>query len=461
MRGSERLHLAQRRAANRLVLAVVLAGTFMAILDVAIVNVAIPSIRKDLHSGFGAVELVISAYTLTYACLLVTGGRLGDLYGRRRLFIIGLLLFAASSGACGAAPSIGVLVAARAVQGVGGALMYPQVLSIIQVTFSGEERARALGVFGSVIGIAAIAGQLVGGALLALDPFGLQWRSVFLVNVPLGVLAAIAAAVVLPDDQERSEAGLDRGGVGLITLALVLLAIPLLEGRDAGWPWWMLVCLVCAVPAFMVFLAFERRFAARGGSPLVRIELFRNRSFAGGVPIALLFTASYASFLLLLAVYLQAGLGFSPLHSALVYTPAAAGFFVTSLTAPRLVPLLGRHVLSIGYVTAAIGLLATAATVAAAGKWLVGWELTPTLLVAGLGQGLGMSPLIGTIIAGLEPADAGRRVGSWSQPLFRRATSWASGSAACCSSRCSATGTQVRRTPTRSLSRCQPPRCCS
>src|SRR5919197_6062542 len=172
-----------------LVLAVVLAATFLAVLDVAIVNVAIPSIRDDLDVGFGAVELVISVYTLTYACLLVTGGRLGDLYGRRRLFIVGLLVFTAASGACGAAPSIGVLVAARAVQGIGGALMYPQVLAIIQVTFDGQERVRALGVFGSVAGMAAVAGQLIGGALLAANVLGLTWRPVFLVNVPLGVLA--------------------------------------------------------------------------------------------------------------------------------------------------------------------------------------------------------------------------------------------------------------------------------
>ncbi len=394
-----------------LVLAVVLAGTFMAILDVAIVNVAIPSIRKDLHASFGGVELVISAYTLTYASLLVMGGRLGDLFGRRRLFIVGLLSFSGASALCGAAPSLDVLIAARALQGVGGALMYPQVLAIIQVTFEGQDRARALGLFGSVIGIAAIAGQLVGGALLALNVFGLEWRPVFLVNVPVGVLAAIAALLVLPGDHPDAQTKLDLGGAGLIALALALLAVPLLEGRDQGWPAWMLACLVCSIPAFALFLSFEQRLARRGGSPLVRPALFRNPGFAGGVPIAVLFMASYAGFLLTLAIYLQAGLGFSPLHSGAVYTPAAIGFFITSLSAPRLVPLLGRHVLGIGYVTAALGLLATAATVAAAGKTLVGWELAPTLFVAGLGQGLGMSPLVGTIIAGLEPADAGSGAG--------------------------------------------------
>jgi predicted MFS family arabinose efflux permease len=225
------------------------------------------------------------------------------------------------------------------------------------------------------------------------------------------VLAAIAALRVLPDDRPDTQTRLDIGGDGLIALALVLLAVPLLEGRGQGWPAWMLACLVCSIPAFAVFLAFERRLRARGGSPLVRFELFRNPGFAGGVPIAMLFMASYAGFLLTLAIYLQARLGFSPIHSGAVYTPAAVGFFITSLSAPRLVPLLGRHVLTAGYVIAALGLLATAATVAAAGKSLVGWELAPTLFVAGLGQGLGMSPLVGTIISGLEPADAGASAG--------------------------------------------------
>ena len=378
-------------ARNSLVLAVVLAGSFMAVLDFAIVNVAIPAMRKDLQVGFGAVELVISVYALAYGCLLVTGGRLGDLYGRRRLFVIGLLVFTGTSALCGAAPSIGVLIGARALQGMGGALMFPQVLAIIQVSFDGPDRARALGLFGSTAGMAAVAGQLIGGALLALNLFGLTWRPLFLVNVPVGILTAVAAVAVLPEDRPDTRTGLDWGGVGLIALALLLFSVPLVEGRDQGWPLWMIVCLVAQPRPARPSWRIERRLAARGGSPLVRLELFRNPGFGGGVPIAVLFVASYAAFLLLLAMYLQTGLGFSALRSAAVYTPAAVGFFITSLAAPRLVPLLGRHVLSVGYVIAALGLLATAATVAAAGRGLVGWEIAPTLLIAGLGQGMGIA----------------------------------------------------------------------
>lgn len=400
-----------QRGRKPVTLAVVLAGTFLAVLDVAIVNVAIPSIRDGLHVGFGAVEMVISAYVLTYGCLLVTGGRLGDLYGRKRLFIVGMLLFTMFSALCGAAPSIGVLIAARALQGIGGALMFPQVVAIIQVTFDGQDRAVALGIFGAANGMAAVTGQLIGGGLLALDVFGWTWRPVFLVNVPLGLLTVLAAVLVLPPDQPDERTDLDWGGVGLIAVALLLLSVPLVEGHDYGWPGWMIACLVGSVPAFAALLGYERRFAARGGSPLVRLDLFRNRGFAGGVPIGMLFVASYAGFLLLLAVYLQTGLGFSALRSGLVYTPAALGFFLGSLVATRLVPLLGRHVLTVGYTVAALGLFATAATVAAAGDGLHGWELAPTLLIAGVGQGFGMSPLVGTIIAGLKPADAGSGAG--------------------------------------------------
>jgi MFS family permease len=193
----------------------------------------------DLHASFGEVELAISAYTLTYACLLVTGGRLGDLYGRKNLFMVGLLVFGGASALCGGAPSAWVLIAARAIQGIGGALMYPQVLAIIQVTFTGEDRGKALGVFGCVIGVAAIAGQILGGALLAVDIWGLEWRPIFLINVALALATIAAAAFVLPKEQPQD---------ALIVPTLLLLIVPLLEGRELGWPAWMIGCLAAAVP---------------------------------------------------------------------------------------------------------------------------------------------------------------------------------------------------------------------
>jgi EmrB/QacA subfamily drug resistance transporter len=394
-----------------LVLCVVLMGTFMAVLDVAIVNVAIPSIRADLRASYGEIEFVVSSYTLTYACLLVTGGRLGDNYGRKVLFILGLVVFAGASAACGLAPTSTMLIIARAVQGIGGALMYPQVLAIIQVNFTGDERAKALGIFGSVIGIAAVAGQILGGSIIALDLWHLEWRPIFLVNVPLALATIVGALFILPKDAHTDEVGLDWGGVALITTALLLLVVPLLEGRELGWPLWMFVSLIAAFPLFALFVWYERRFARRGGRALVRIELFARKSFAYGVPIAALLLASYSGFLFVLALYLQVGLHFSALESGLTYTPMAIGFFIASLAAPRIIPLLGRWVLTVGYVTAAFGLAATATTAFSAGARLHGFELAPSLFIAGLGNGLGLSPLVGTVIAGLAPQEAGAGAG--------------------------------------------------
>ena len=289
--------------------------------------------------------------------------------------------------------------------------MYPQVLAIIQLTFAGTDRAKALGIFGSVIGIAAIAGQILGGTILALDLWGLEWRPIFLVNVPLALATIIAASFILPEEQKRETVSLDWGGVALITPALLLLVVPLLEGRELGWPLWTIVSFAAAFPLFAAFIFYEKRFGKRGGRPLVRLELFACRSFSFGVPIAALFMASYAGYLFTMALYLQVGLGFSPLRSAVIYTPSAIGFFITSLTAPRFIPLLGRHVLTVGYIIAAFGFAATAATVHAAGGHLHGYELAPSLLIAGLGMGFGMSPLVGTIIAGLQPSEAGSGAG--------------------------------------------------
>jgi EmrB/QacA subfamily drug resistance transporter len=394
-----------------LVLSVVLMGTFMAVLDLAIVNVAIPSIRADLGASYGEIEFVVSAYTLTYACPLVTGGRLGDNYGRKILFIVGLVVFAAASAACGLAPTSAVLIGARAVQGIGGALMYPQVLAIIQVNFSGDERAKALGIFGSVIGIAAVSGQILGGSIIALDLWHLEWRPIFLVNVPLALATIVAAMFILPKDEHKDAVGFDWGGVALVTTALLLLIVPLLEARELGWPLWMIGCLFAAFPMFGLFVWYERRFARRGGRALVRIELFACKSFAFGVPIAALFMANFAGYLFVLALYLQVGLGFSALQSGLTYTPTAIGFFITSLAAPQLIPLLGRQVLTVGYIIAAFGLAAAATTAYSAGARLHGFELAPSLFIVGLGNGLGSTPLVGTVIAGLAPEEAGAGAG--------------------------------------------------
>jgi len=392
-----------------LVLAVVLIGMFMAVVDGSIVNVAIPAIRSDLHASFGDVELVVAAYTLAYGALLVTGGRLGDIYSRKRLFILGLVGFTAASAACGVAPDITVLVIARAAQGATGALVFPQVLAIIQVSFSGAERARALGVMGAVIGIGAIAGQIIGGSLISADLFGLSWRPTFLINLPVGLLGAVAAALVLPraDAPTGPRPRLDGIGVVLSSAALLCVALPLLSGREAGWPGWMLAMLAAAVPITAGFLAYERHLAGRGGTPLLDVTLFRERALRVGLGIAITAFAATTGYLFMLALYLQVGLGFSPIDSGIVYSPSAIGVFTMSLVAPRLVPVLGRHVLSVGYAVSAVGFLTVATIAAAAGAEVHGWELAPALFVVGCGSGLAVTPLVGTILSGVNPRDAG------------------------------------------------------
>jgi len=401
----------EQRSNSRLLLVVVIAGAFMAILDSNIVNVAVPSIRHDLHASFGEVELVVTAYTITYACLLVTGGRLGDLAGRKNMFIAGLVIFTISSAVCGAAPSAEVLIAARALQGAGAALFYPQVLAFIQVSFDGEARNRALGVFGAALGLAVVAGQIVGGSLIAANLFDWHWRTIFLVNVPIGMAAVAAAMAWLPAGRGADRPRLDLAGVVVGVAASFCLDVPLLAGRDNGWPAWMIGCLVLAAPLFAGFLAVERRVARRGGRPLVRLDLFRHPGFASGTLIAALFMIVQGGYLFVLSVYLQNGMGFSPLRAGLTFTPAAIAFFAGSLLAPRLTPVLGRSLLAFGYLLAAAGLGGCAVIVAAAGGHLQWWELAPTLALVGGGQGLGFTPLVGTVISGLQPRDAGAASG--------------------------------------------------
>src|SRR5207302_1506691 len=285
-----------------LVLAIVTSGGFIAVLDAFIVNVAIPSIQHGLHASSGEIEFVIAAYTLSYAVLLITGGRLGDIYGRKRMFMLGMGAFTVASAGCGLAPTATVLILCRALQRVGAAVMYPQVLSIIQVTFADQSRNVALGIFAGSIGVASIAGQLVGGVLIGADLFGMAWRPVFLVNIPIGVLAILASAVVLRHRRAERPPSLDLFGVVLATAFLLLLLVPLVEGRDAGWPWWTAASLGLSAPALVLFIRYERRREARDASPLISVRLFRLRSVSAGVLVALCFFGGNAGLFFTLAV---------------------------------------------------------------------------------------------------------------------------------------------------------------
>ena len=277
---------------------------------------------------------------------------------------------------------------------------------------SGRERNIALGVFGATIGLASIAGQLLGGLLIQANLWSLTWRPTFLVNVPLGVLALVAASILLVNQQAPSRrTQLDVAGVGIVTVALLLLVIPLVSGREAGWPLWMLGSLLASLPAFAAFAWFEQQLTVRGGSPLVNLALFKQRAFTVGVLIALAFFEGNAGFLFVFTLFLQLGLGFSPLHAGLTFVPYSASFFVASLLAPRLIPVLGRGVLSLGYFTTALGVFAILAVVQLAGPSVSSWVLVPALLIQGFGQGFGLTPLVGTIVSRVHSRDAGVAAG--------------------------------------------------
>src|SRR5215211_5153950 len=262
---------------SRWLLPVLFAPVFMVILDVFIVNVTAPSLRADLGATDADLQWVVAAYLLTYALSLITGGRLGDVFGRRRMFKAGIVGFTTASALCAAAPDPTTLIVARLLQGFGGAAMWPQVLSVIQVEFSPSERPRAFGFQGLVQGVAAIAGQIVGGGLIALDVLGLGWRSVFLINVPVGLVALHCANRVIPESRSESARRIDLIGVTLATITLGLVMVPAVEGRDIGWPAWTFAAFAAAVPAAALFVVSQRRKAARGGSPLLELRLFDAR----------------------------------------------------------------------------------------------------------------------------------------------------------------------------------------
>jgi EmrB/QacA subfamily drug resistance transporter len=395
---------------SRWLLPVLFAPVFMVILDVFIVNVTAPSLRSDLGASDSDLQWVVAGYLLTYAISLITGGRLGDVFGRRRMFKIGIAGFTVASALCAAAPSPSALIAARLLQGFGGAAMWPQVLSIIQVEFSPAERPKAFGFQGLVQGLASIAGQIVGGGLIALDVFGLGWRTVFLINIPVGLFALLAADRLIPESRSENARRLDLLGVGLATLTLSLVLIPAVEGRELGWPAWTFAALAAAIPAGFLFVAAERRIEARGGSPLAELRLFDTLGFRIGLLSAILLYF-VISFFFLFSIYLQEGLGLSAIDSGLVFTPIAVAFVAASLAGPRLADGAREYLPQIGAALAALGLIAGIAAVQAT----EGGSISATLILAtvpvGAGMGLAVPPLINLVLRAVPPTDAGAASG--------------------------------------------------
>jgi predicted MFS family arabinose efflux permease len=319
---------------------------------------------------------------------------------------LGIAGFTVASALCAAAPDPTTLIVARLLQGFGGAAMWPQVLSIIQVEFSPAERPKALGFQGLVQGLAAISGQIVGGGLIALDLLGLGWRSVFLINIPVGLIALLSADKLIPESRSETARRLDLVGVALATLTLSLVMIPAVEGRELGWPAWTFVCFAAAPLAAALFVAAERRITARGGSPLVELRLFETRGFRIGLVSA---TSLYfaISFFFLLGIYLQEGLGLSPLESGLAFTPIAVAFVTASLTGS-----VRGYLPQIGATLAALGLITTILAVQATGNGSVSAWLLLAMVPFGAGMGTAIPPLIHLVLRAVPTADAGAASGT-------------------------------------------------
>ncbi len=392
---------------SRLGLATVLLGAFLSIADFFIVNVALPTIDSRLHASPATLELVVAGYGVPYALLLVLGGRLGDLFGRRRLFMLGMASFTVFSLLCGIAPTAVALVAFRAAQGASAALMVPQVLATIQAACDGQRRARAIGLYGATAGVAAVAGQLAGGALVATNIAGTGWRPIFLVNVPLGLAGLALAWRMVPATRSTEPARVDAPGTVLLAVAVLALLVPLTEGRALGWPSWSWVLLGLFAPAAAAFAVVERRLERSGGHPLVPPSLLRLPGMRRGLAIAVPFFAGFGAFMFVSAITLQTGAHFGPLRSGLALVPMAVAFLGASLVTARLTARYGRRVLGAGAVLQGVGLAGLAATLLAAWPHVDPLNLAPAMAVAGVGQGLVMSPLFGFVLAGVPAARAG------------------------------------------------------
>jgi EmrB/QacA subfamily drug resistance transporter len=407
---SERSEIAEAPPQSRrlgVVLVTLLSAMFMAQFDFFVVNVAAPSLERDLNTGAASLTLVVGGYAFAYASGMVTGGRLGDMYGHRRVFVAGVLAFAVTSLLCGVSLNAGELIGSRLLQGFAGALMVPQVLAVITAHFPAERRPKAVATYGMAAGLGAIAGQVLGGALVEWNVAGLGWRSIFLVNVPIGLVAAFFAWRVLPRHEQARRIPLDPlGALGLST-SLALVLVPLSLGQSQGWPLWCWVCMAAGVPVGLATLKWQRVVAERGGSPILDLRLFASPSFRAGMVANTAFMLYFGSFMFTLTLLLQLGLGLDPLQAGLVFSPMGVAFSVTSLLGPRILARFGVGALVAASAVTAAGLLLLTARLWAGGTdGSLPWAVVALCLV-GLGNGVVLPSLIRTALMKVQPAQAG------------------------------------------------------
>ncbi|WP_338699244.1 MFS transporter [Streptomyces sp. Q6] len=393
-------------------LAIVMTAAFMDLVDVTIVNIALPTIRHDEGATDGQIQWITAGYALAFAALLITGGRLGDIFGRKRLFLLGITGFTIASALCGLAANPEMLVASRILQGGMAALMVPQVLSIVHATFPAHERGKVFGLFGAIVGLGAVTGPLLGALLTEWNIAGLEWRPIFLINLPVGIAALVLGSRVITESKAPKALKLDLVGVVLVTLAMLALVYPLTQGRENGWPVWGFVMMAASVVIVAVLVAYERSKARRDGSPLIELSLFKVKSFAGGIAVQTVFGLAMGIFFLTWTLYMQLGLGWSALRAGLTGVPFSIAVSVAAgISVQKLVPVFGRKVLQAGALLLAAGVLIYVWEAGHYGLGITSWQMALPLVVMGLGMGLIVAPLTDAILSEVPREHAGSASG--------------------------------------------------
>ena len=384
----------------------------MDLLDNTIVNIAIPSIQSNLGASYAAIQWLVAGYSLAFAILLITGGRLGDVIGYKKMFLIGVTGFTLASLLSGIAWDINLLIGARLVQGACAALMVPQVMSLMQVMYKPNERGQIMGMFGALAGVAASLGPVVGGILIQGNIFGLDWRPIFLINIPVGIFAIVAGLRYLPEGKSPHPLKLDVIGTFIIIIALFSIVFPLIQGRDLGWPAWTFALMAFSIPVFVIFAFWQRFKDSRDGSPLVVPKLFKTKTFVTGLIINLVFEGAMLGFFFPFTLLLQIGLGYSVIIAALTGIPTAIGISVTmAVFSQKIITRLGRYTIAFGTLVMGGGLGLVYLFVKLNGMHVTGWEFIPGLLLVGTGMALIMSPMFSVVLMDVDSKQAGSASG--------------------------------------------------
>jgi EmrB/QacA subfamily drug resistance transporter len=389
----------------------VITAAAMDLLDSTIAQVAAPTIRSELGGSYAVIEWVTVAYALAMAAGLLTGGRLGDLFGRRRVLLTGMAGFVLASAACAAAQSAGELIAARAAQGLLGAIMLPQVFGLIRDMFEAHEMGKAFGVYGPVMGLSAMLGPIAAGGLISANVLGTGWRMIFLVNVPVGLAALVLGARTLPAGLSSGARRLDLPGALLAGAAMFLLVFPLAQGHSLGWPAWLFGMLAASVAVLAGFGWYQVRRQRASRDPLVEPSVFKHRSYRAGIVFSVVFTGSLGGIVMIFNVFLQNGLGFTPWHSAITTAPWAAGAFIGSAAGGIAMAKLGRRVLHAGLVVEAAGLLGIYLVLRGAGGGVSTADLLAPMVIGGIGMGMVFVPLFDIVMTAVRPQEMGSASG--------------------------------------------------